>query len=41
MAALLHAFASGGPMGWYAILAIVIFVLGMGLINRIEFGRFD
>jgi hypothetical protein len=31
----------GGPMGWYAIAAIVIFVIVMGVINRIEFGRFD
>jgi len=28
-------------MGWYAILAIVIFVVGLAVINRIEFGRFD
>ena len=31
----------GGPMGWYAILAIVIFAAGIGVLNRIEFGRFD
>jgi hypothetical protein len=31
----------GGPMGWFAILAIVIFVVGLAVINRIEFGRFD
>jgi hypothetical protein len=31
----------GGPMGWYAILAIVLFIAGIAAINRIEFGRFD
>jgi hypothetical protein len=31
----------GGPMGWFAILAILIFIVGIGVINRIEFGRFD
>jgi len=28
-------------MGWFAILAIVLFVVAIGVINRIEFGRFD
>jgi len=28
-------------MGWYAILAIAIFVVATGVLNRIEFGRFD
>jgi hypothetical protein len=31
----------GGPMGWFAILAIVLFAVAIGVMNRIEFGRFD
>jgi len=28
-------------MGWYAIILIAAFVVGIGVLNRIEFGRFD
>jgi len=28
-------------MGWYAILLILAFVVATGVLNRIEFGRFD
>jgi hypothetical protein len=31
----------GGPMGWLAILAILIFVAVIAAFNRVEFGRFD
>jgi hypothetical protein len=29
------------PMGWYAVILIVAFVVATGVLNRIEFGRFD
>jgi hypothetical protein len=29
------------PMGWYAVILIVGFVIATGVLNRIEFGRFD
>jgi len=28
-------------MGWYAIILIVGFIVATGVLNRIEFGRFD
>jgi len=28
-------------MGWYAIILIAAFVIGVGVLNRVEFGRFD
>jgi len=28
-------------MGWFAILAIAIFIVGIGVLNRYEFGHFD
>jgi len=28
-------------MGWFAILFIAIFVVGIGVLNRVEFGSFD
>jgi len=28
-------------MGWYAILLIALFVAGIAVINKVEFGRFD
>jgi hypothetical protein len=31
----------GDPMGWSAILLIAAFVVATGVLNRIEFGRFD
>ena len=31
----------GGPMGWFAILLVLIFVGVIAGLNRIEFGRFD
>lgn len=31
----------GAPMGWFAILTIVLFGVAMAAINRYEFGRFD
>jgi hypothetical protein len=31
----------GDPMGWYAIILIVGFIVATGVLNRIEFGRFD
>jgi hypothetical protein len=31
----------GVPMGWWAIVIIALFVVGIGALNRIEFGRFD
>jgi prolipoprotein diacylglyceryltransferase len=31
----------GLPMGWYAILLILGFVVAIGVLNRVEFGRFD
>jgi hypothetical protein len=33
--------SQGDPMGWYAIILIVGFVVATGVLNRIEFGRFD
>ena len=33
--------AKGDPMGWSAIFLIAAFVLGIGILNRVEFGRFD
>jgi hypothetical protein len=35
------AFPPEAPMGWFAILAIFVFVVAIVVINRIEFGRFD
>jgi hypothetical protein len=31
----------GDPMGWYAVALIVAFIVATGVLNRIEFGRFD
>ena len=31
----------GGPMGWLAIVAVVIFIAAIAALNRYEFGRFD
>ena len=31
----------GDPMGWYAIALIAAFIVATGVLNRIEFGRFD
>jgi hypothetical protein len=31
----------GDPMGWYAVILIVGFIVAVGVLNRIEFGRFD
>jgi len=28
-------------MGWSAIILIAAFVIGIGILNRVEFGRFD
>jgi len=28
-------------MGWYAVILIVGFIVAVGVLNRIEFGRFD
>jgi hypothetical protein len=31
----------GGPMGWWAIVLIGLFVVGIAVLNRVEFGSFD
>ena len=31
----------GNAMGWYAVILILGFIVATGVLNRIEFGRFD
>jgi hypothetical protein len=35
------AIQKGDPMGWWAIAVIALFIAGIGVLNRVEFGRFD
>ncbi|HXQ13181.1 MAG TPA: hypothetical protein VN814_01005 [Caulobacteraceae bacterium] len=34
-------YLEGALMGWWAIGLIVAFVVGIGVLNRVEFGHFD